>query len=414
MKCRRCGIVSDRHALRCGKCNAKILKIDGLLVATIGSFMVICAIIFAYFATDVFDANNENDIVDDYDPADYDNGIVDNYERENDDVIDIPETTADLFAAAGPGSDIHGALHRIEYEDNVVYLFGTMHAAAPEWFPLANIVEDAMRRADVFAFEFDMTLGSVDLEEILAVMDLLNEGMYLPGDQTLAEVIPADIHASLVEHIESFNRTYEDVRRINPIALAMQLQLEAAAEVFADFGIYYDVQMGVDGYILNFAQSHEVPVIGLEPLLQQAKIGFAPSSEILELAGFDGSLEDIMYDVFSDEFIPRAEMLEMLREEVPYTYNDYLHNNLEDLILGMDVIEEDLENEFIRYTVEVLMNFRSTYYAERIVELLQNTDEPTTYFVAVGISHVIRTGDNLTNIVEQLQLRGITAIPIYE
>jgi len=73
-----------------------------------------------------------------------------------------------------------------------------------------------------------------------------------------------------------------------------------------------------------------------------------------------------------------------------------------------------LENEFTRYMIEVLMNFRSTYYAERIAELLQDTDEPTTFFVAVGISHVIREGEHLTNIVEQLELRGITAEPIFE
>lgn len=90
-------------------------------------------------------------------------------------------------------------------------------------------------------------------------------------------------------------------------------------------------------------------------------------------------------------------------------YEDSLYNDLEAMIQGMEITDEALENEFTRYMVEVLMNFRSTYYAERIAGLLQDTDEPTTFFVAVGISHVIREGDHLTNIVEQLDLCGTTA-----
>jgi uncharacterized protein YbaP (TraB family) len=270
-----------------------------------------------------------------------------------------------------------------------------------------------MRRTDVFAFEVDMTFESVEFDEIMELMDLYEEGMFLPNNQTLSDVLPEDVHEKLVEHIESFGRTYEEVYRMNPIALAMDLQVEATAELFAEQGIYYDEQIGVDGYILDYAMRHEVPIIGLEPLIQQMKIGYAPDEEILNRAGFDGSLENIMSDVFTD-FTSKDELLKMLRVEESVIYDDYLYNDLEFMIAGMEVSNEELENEFTRYMIEVLMNFRSTYYAERITELLQDTDEPTTYFVAVGISHVIRTGDHLTNIVEQLDLRGITAEPMFE
>jgi len=384
MRCTNCGFENGRNARQCEMCNVQLAKGKGFLIAIASIFVIAVVAVVVYFADVV-------DVVDD---------------------LEVPASTNPLFAAAGPGSDIHGAIHRIEYGDNVVYLFGTMHAAAPEWFPLSDIAEDAMRRADVFAFEVDMTFESIEMHELVELVEFYEEAMYLPDKLTLADVLPEHVYVELVEHIDSFDRTYREVHQMNPIALAMELQVEVAAEVFADYGIYYDEHIGVDGYILDFAVRHEVPVIGLEPVMQQLRIGFAPDEEILNRAGFEGSLEDIMYDVFT-EFISRDVLLESIREEGAVTYDEYLYNDLQTMIEGMEITDEEMENEFTRYMVEVLMNFRSTYYAERIAELLRDTGEPTTFFVAVGISHVIREGDHLTNIVEQLELRGITAEPIW-
>jgi hypothetical protein len=62
------------------------------------------------------------------------------------------------------------------------------------------------------------------------------------------------------------------------------------------------------------------------------------------------------------------------------------------------------------------MNYRSTYYANVIAGLLQDTEEPTTFFVVVGKSHVVRSlaGDEFTDIVQQLGLLGIEAVPLFE
>ena len=79
----------------------------------------------------------------------------------------------------------------------------------------------------------------------------------------------------------------------------------------------------------------------------------------------------------------------------------------------------EFENEDrpdLTYQREILMNFRSTYYAERISELLRGTEESTTFFVVVGLSHIIRSmgGEGLTDIVEQLQLQGFTPEPLWK
>ena len=305
------------------------------------------------------------------------------------------------------GSEIHGAIHRIEYGENVVYLFGTMHAAAPEWFPLADVVEDAMARADVFAFETDWTS-----EGPHATLDYLaesGEGTQLVGE-TLVDVMPANAHDNLVRYIETYELTYEDVYQMNPVALSMTINTTAIMEFLAEFGIRSDIS--VDSYIFDFAQQRMRPIIGLEPMLQQMRIAFAPDQEILDQAGFTGTLEEIFYDALVD-FMPHDELLAYLYDNMELHY-DYLDNDIEGVIASMEVSSEELENTYMRYMVEVVMNFRSTYYANSIASLLRETEEPTTFFAAVGLSHVIREGDHLTNIVEQLELLGITAEPIWQ
>ena len=297
------------------------------------------------------------------------------------------------------GSDIHGAIHRIEYGENVVYLFGTMHFASPEWFPLADVVEDAMARADVFAFETDNAFGRVEDEW----------GMYLEGE-TLADVIPADVYENLVRYIETYGMTYEEVYRMNPVALSMILHTATVMDLFADFGIRSNTS--VDRYIFDFAQMRMRPIIGLEPALQQERIAFAPDQDILDRAEFTGTLEEIFYDALVD-FMPRDELFAYLYDNME-THHEYLYNDIEAMIASESITSEMLENTFMRYMAEVVANFRSTYYANSIANLLRDTEEPTTFFAAVGLSHVVREGEYLTNIVEQLELLGIVADPIWE
>jgi len=391
--CPNCNTQNQQDAKKCPNCKKKLISkksTNAPLIAIVGATVLLISVIAIYFLSETAD---------------------------NSEIVQAPSLNADstnleqgLFTATGAGSDIHGAIHRIEDNGNVVYLFGTMHAAAPEWFPLADIVEEAMRRADVFAFEFDLTLASVSLDELATLVDLFQTGQYLQ-EQTLADVVSANVHAAIVRYIETYGLTYEEIYRKNPIALATELQVAVMADVFAEFGIYYDEQIGVDGYILDFAMQNARPIIGLEPIEQQIRIGSAPNQEILDRAGFTGTLDEIFYDALVD-FVPRDELFTTLYDSTA-THYQYKNNDIEGIIAAMDVNSDELENAFTRYTVEVLLNFRSTYYANAIANLLRTTDEPTTFFVAVGLSHVIRQGEYLTNIVEQLELLGITAEPIW-
>jgi hypothetical protein len=79
-------------------------------------------------------------------------------------------------------------------------------------------------------------------------------------------------------------------------------------------------------------------------------------------------------------------------------------------------VEATINSPYGIYMREIISNYRSTYYANAIAWLLRETEEPTTFFAAVGISHVIRSagGEEFTDIVEQLGLLGFDVVPLWQ
>ncbi|MCL2402461.1 MAG: TraB/GumN family protein [Oscillospiraceae bacterium] len=316
---------------------------------------------------------------------------------------EVPETEdydEDDVMPEGPTSafDIHGALHRIEYGDNVVYLFGTLHGSHPEWFPLADIVEDAMARADVFALEIDIS----DMDMLVAVME---EMVLLPDGLTWAEFLPQEAYDHLVEVIASYDIPYEEVNTMNPVFLIHTIYMEFIT-LLSDLDLS---NMGVDGYVLEVATTLGRPVIGLEAAEQQLNILYNPP--------FDVVLYQIMH------FLPPIEMLAEIMGSDDVSVDDlafmYEANDIAALIDVFTIelsIAATIDSPYGIYTRDIVMNYRSTYYANAIARLLRETDEPTTFFAAVGISHVIRAsgGEEFTDIVEQLGLLGFDVVPLWQ
>jgi len=294
---------------------------------------------------------------------------------------------------------IHGAIHRVQYGDNVVYLFGTLHGWRDSWSPLAYEAASALARADVLALE----VYAVDAEAMAAAA--LEYAMYLPDGQSWAEFLPQEAYEHLIEVLAEWGIEYdEEIRYMNPQLLLHSLAMQATISLMEG-----DLELGgrsVDSYIMDIALERGIPIIGLESIRQQTDILFNPPIEVI----VDGIMA----------FLPPAELIEALKasdelslDELAYYYET---NNLTALYLAL-AMPFDLENESVseKHMREMLLNWRSTYYANRIAELLQETEEPTTFFVAVGLSHIIRSGAGygFTDIIEQLRLLGFEVVPLF-
>lgn len=303
---------------------------------------------------------------------------------------------AGLVACASEPEDrgIHGAIHRVEYGGNVAYLFGTLHGGHDHWFPLDDVVEDALRRSDLVAIE-------VDMDELEEGMD--TTVMFLPDGYTWVDILPADVYYHLVEMIEKWEFSYANLNNMNPSVLVFLLEFEMAVSL-SELGV--DIEDSVDAYIEAVARELGLPVIGLESIEQQMDILFNPPFEVM--------LAQII------NFLPPEELMELITygeaaslDQLAYYYEN---NDLDALIREFSLeIDAGTECPYAIYMRDIIMNWRSTYYANEIARLLRETQEPTTFFVAVGLSHIIRSeaGEEFTDIVEQLRLQGFTVVPIW-
>ena len=298
------------------------------------------------------------------------------------------------------GGIITGALHRVEYGGNVVYLFGTYHSSRTEWFPLSEVVEDALRNSDVLLLEIEeLGLGS---SGHMAIQQAFRSMQYLPTGLTWSEYLPEDAYNHLVEVLDTWDVRYENVRSVHPLLLVIDLEnwLEFSLADLND--TFFDI---VDVYIAGRARELDLPIIGLESLEQEIDMFYNPPFEVM--------LARIM------KFKPLEESTEAFSNWPTLNdYATYYENNDFDSLLSIIAHEAGSRNEclYITYYRDIVFNLRSENFANEIIRLLQETKEPTTFFVAVGLSHIIRSGagEEFTDIVQQLRLAGFTVTPIWQ
>jgi len=304
---------------------------------------------------------------------------------------------------ASSGS-ITGALHRIEYGNNVAYLFGTLHFYRHGWTPLAPAVEDAMRRADVFVTE-------IDREEMALIETALPAVMFLHDGHAWASLLPDEAYNHLVAMVTAWGTNYEMINTWHPTFLISSFELQKAMVLEAnratETGVSITLDTSIDAHIMNIATEREVPILGLESARQQLEMLYTPPLEVV--------VAQVMAFATPEETIERMNYLGTLSDMAGW----YQTNNFQafqDQFMRA-IQDETAERPDITYFRETLANYRSTYYARQIADLLRETEEPTTFFVAVGISHIVRAGngvEGVTDIIEQLSLLGIEAEPLWE
>ena len=314
------------------------------------------------------------------------------------------EEADDNTTFGGTADGITGALHRIEYGNNVVYLFGTLHFYRHGWTPFAPVVEDAIQRADVFVTE-------IDHGEMAIMEAALPTVMFLTDGHAWASFLPEEAYNHLVATVTAWGTNHEMINTWHPTFLISSFELQQAmvleASRAAETGASLTLDTSIDTHIMNIAAERGSPHIGLESAGQQLELLYTPPLEVV--------VAQVMAFGTPAETSERMNDLGTLSDMAQW----YETNNFQAFQdqFARAIQDETPERLDITYMREKLANYRSTYYARQIAELLRETAEPTTFFVAVGISHIVRARngvEGVTDIVEQLYLLGIRAEPHWD
>jgi uncharacterized protein len=210
------------------------------------------------------------------------------------------------LVACGAGAEPAGGgklfLWEVKSPTNTVYLFGSLHAARPDFYPLPKPVEDAYRQADELAVEIDIT----DVARMAKSLALLT---YTPPDSLDHHVSP-----EVWKRVEAAaKQAKQDVAAFKPLKPAV-LASVLAVGALQEHG--YDAAAGIDLHFLTSAHADGKQIVELETPDFQAGIlggltdaeGEAMLGETLDEVGELGTATDQIADAWKagdDEAVAR-------------------------------------------------------------------------------------------------------------
>ena len=167
----------------------------------------------------------------------------------------IPASPAKLPLDAVRSSGGKSFLWEVKSKTNVVYLFGTIHVGKRTFYPLPPQVEEALRQSPRLVVEADIS-NSEGLGEISTIIK------YKAPD-SLDKHIPPPLFARLKTQLARLNIPLDAVKSMKPYLIAGFLSI---AE-FSKLG--YDMNFGVDGYLIGKAKQDGKAILELESQVGQ-------------------------------------------------------------------------------------------------------------------------------------------------
>jgi len=299
---------------------------------------------------------------------------------------------------------IHGLISVVEYGGNRAYIFGSIHIGSEHWYPLSQTVEDAINRADIFAFEIDLAAegGRCILEEdpheddcLCALMEM----MFLSEGTTLEDFLPADVFEMFAENLQTYPFLNIDMMlTLRPTTVVELIMYEIVAP-----SLGFSSEHSIDNYVFNRAEAINRPTFGLTDFNDHiAFVSGMPDEYQIATARYFTDFNTMVEEIEELAHIYETQDIEtlthMVRTDLAEAYEAYAAGEISASGLAL-----------ARYWHYTVGNYRSAFFARQIAELLTNTDEPTTFFVTVGIAHLTRE----VNVFYTLRDMGFEVVGLY-
>jgi len=255
-----------------------------------------------------------------------------------------------------------------------IYLFGSIHVATEEIYPLPTAIMDAFHGSDYLALEIDMSRENVHVGQQVRRMLMYEEGM------TIADEIGSDLHervkqalrdegmGDLLEHgAFTPDRSLDDHRP----SIWMSL-LSAPAQERLGLTNWY----GLEAHFER-EKRRRMHILEIECIfeLTQMNVGFSQPLQIL-------LLEDALD-------------IERNIQAIRAIYEAWMQGDADVLAdLGLDHMPSEFHAEFV-----------DAMYIQRGLQMLEAVEESMSLgrnvFFVVGISHMVREGGLVDSLIER-------------
>lgn len=150
-------------------------------------------------------------------------------------------------------------LWQVKGKNSTVYLFGTLHFGKASFYPLADEIETAFRKADHLVFEIDANKA----QEAEFAIKMQQLGLYPPG-QSLADAISKESLEQVITVSRDLGLPRETLLQFRPWFLTLSLTAQHLV------GLGYLPDYGIESY-LGREKSSATQLQELESLDEQLK-----------------------------------------------------------------------------------------------------------------------------------------------
>ncbi len=283
-----------------------------------------------------------------------------------------------LWAADHVQAANRGALFKVSQGSHTLYLFGTIHVGAPDFYPLEPRISEALEKASVLALEID---PQGDPHRMAKAVQ--KHGMYLRGGPASSELSPA-YRSRLARLLRQYQIEDDTVAQMKPWLLASLLTVSE----FAAQG--YDTTLAVDGWLASQAHARGQAIVELESVESQMAL-FDQMSKAEQVRFLEESIDGI------EDHEQAAQAREIAQA----------WRNAD--VAALDALARKAAQDQTfsgRFVQKVLLDGRNPALAVNIAKVLARENNSVA---AIGVLHLV----GVNSVPELLRKRGLAVERIY-
>lgn len=166
-----------------------------------------------------------------------------------------PPVTSGAKANAPAEEKTRGLLFEIKSGKNTAYLFGSIHIAKADFYPMSPKVEQAYKQADTVAVEADTS----DMQAVQAIMPKMT---YAAPDKLENHLTPA----TWADFKAVFGMGADQMQMLKPFTVTSALAVQIGMQ------LGYNPQQGIDLHFIQRAKADKKTLVELESLAFQADV----------------------------------------------------------------------------------------------------------------------------------------------
>ncbi|WP_455203005.1 TraB/GumN family protein [Kaarinaea lacus] len=244
-------------------------------------------------------------------------------------------------------------LWRAQSNNSTVFLMGSIHFAKPDFYPLADVIEQSFAKSSVLVVE----INEGEMDKTAMQQMIVDKGLY-PENDSIENHISEETLQLLKTYLDKNKMPLLGFGKMKPGFLAMTLSVAHIIK------LGYLPQFGIDMYFINKAEKKTI--LQLESAKEQLELFFSLPNE----------------ESFLKHTILQFDTLNEQIDKITTAWKNGDTKYMTDLV----IMEPQQDYPDLQQVFKIMYEDRNVNMTNKIIGYLK---QPKTYFVVVGAGHLV-------------------------